>query len=147
MLADAVAYTEDRFKPRFIVDLATLTGAIIVALGHHYAGMYATEDGLATALSAAGEATGERVWRMPLAREYDKQIDSRFANVKNTGGRDAGSITAAHFIKRFVKDTPWVHLDIAGTGFGSPQTEVNRSWASGWGVRLLDRLVADKYER
>ncbi len=147
VLADAVAYTEDRFKPRFIVDLATLTGAIIVALGHHYAGMYATDDGLATALSAAGEATGERVWRMPLAREYDKQIDSRFANVKNTGGRDAGSITAAHFIKRFVKDTPWVHLDIAGTGFGSPQTEVNRSWASGWGVRLLDRLVADKYER
>ncbi len=144
VLADAVAYTEDRFKPRFIVDLATLTGAIIVALGHHYAGMYATEDGLATALSAAGEATGERVWRMPLAREYDKQIDFRFANVKNTGGRDAGSITAAHFIKRFVKDTPWVHLDIAGTGFGSPQTEVNRSWASGWGVRLLDRLVADK---
>ena len=81
------------------------------------------------------------------AKEYDKQIDSKFANVKNTGGRDAGSITAAHFIKRFVKDTPWVHLDIAGTGFGSPQTEMNRSWASGWGVRLLDRLVADNYEQ
>ncbi len=147
VLADAIAYTEERFKPRFMIDLATLTGAVIVALGHHYAGMYATEDGLANALSAAGDATGERVWRMPLAKEYDKQIDSRFANVKNAGGRDAGSITAAHFIKRFVKDTSWVHLDIAGTGFGSPQTEVNRSWASGWGVRLLDRLVADKYER
>ncbi len=147
VLADAVAYTEERFKPRFIVDLATLTGAIVVALGHHYAGMYATEDGLAAALSAAGEVTGERVWRMPLGKEYDKQIDSKFANVKNTGGRDGGSITAAHFIKRFVKDTPWVHLDIAGTGFGSPQTEVNRSWASGWGVRLLDRLVADNYEK
>ena len=147
VLADAVAYTEDRFKPKFMIDLATLTGAVIIALGHHFAGMYATEDDLAAALSAAGEATGERVWRMPLAKEYDKLIDSRFANVKNTGGRAAGSITAAHFIKRFVKDTPWVHLDIAGTGFGSPQSDVNRSWASGWGVRLLDRLVADKYER
>ncbi len=147
VLADAVAYTEERFQPKFMIDLATLTGAVIIALGHHYAGMYATEDAMAAALSAAGEATGERVWRMPLAKEYDKQIDSKFANVKNAGGRDAGSITAAHFIKRFVKDTPWVHLDIAGTGFGSPQTEVNRSWASGWGVRLLDRLVADHYER
>ena len=106
-----------------------------------------TEDALAAALSDAGKATGERVWRMPLGKEYDKQIDSKFADVKNAGGRDGGSITAAQFIKRFVKDTPWVHLDIAGTGFGSPQTEVNRSWASGWGVRLLDRLVADHYER
>ena len=147
VLADAVAYTEERFQPRFMIDLATLTGAVIIALGHHYAGMYATEDGLASALSAAGEVTGERVWRMPLDKEYDKLIDSKVANVRNTGGRAAGSITAAHFIKRFVKDTPWVHLDIAGTGFGSPQTEVNRSWASGWGVRLLDRLVSDKYER
>ena len=147
VLADAVAYTEQRFKPKFMIDLATLTGAIIIALGHHYAGMYATDDALAAALAAAGEATGERVWRMPLAKEYDKQIDSKFANVKNSGGRDGGSITAAHFIKRFVKDTPWVHLDIAGTGFGSPQSEVNRSWASGWGVRILDRLVADNYER
>ena len=147
VLADAVAYTEDRFKPKFILDLATLTGAVIVALGHHYAGMYSTDDDIAAALSAAGNATGERVWRMPLDTAYDKQIDSKFANVKNAGGRDAGSITAAHFIKRFVKDTPWIHLDIAGTGFGSPQTEVNRSWASGWGVRLLDRFVADTYEK
>jgi leucyl aminopeptidase len=106
VLADAIPYTEDRFKPKFIIDLATLTGAIIVALGHQYAGMFATGDGLAASLSAAGEATGELVWRMPLAKEYDKQIDSKFANVKNTGGRDAGSITAAHFIKRFVKDWP-----------------------------------------
>jgi leucyl aminopeptidase len=146
VLADAVAYTEDRFKPKFIIDLATLTGAIIVALGHLNAGMFATDDALAASLSEAGEATGERVWRMPLAREYDKQIDSRFADVKNTGGRDAGAVTAAQFIKRFVKSTPWVHLDIAGTAMGSPQTDTNRSWASGWGVRLLDRLVADKYE-
>jgi leucyl aminopeptidase len=146
VLADAVAYTEQRFKPKFIIDLATLTGAIIVALGHHHAGMYSTDDGLAVALSAAGEATGERVWRMPLGKEYDKQMDSKFADVKNAGSRDAGSITGAQFIMRFVKDTPWVHLDIAGTAMGSPQTDVNRSWASGWGVRLLDRLVADKYE-
>ena len=147
VLADALAYTEDRFKPRFVIDLATLTGAIIIALGHHHAGMFSTDDALATALLAAGEVTGERVWRMPLAKEYDKQIDSRFADVKNTGGRDAGAITAAQFLKRFVKDTPWAHLDIAGTAMGSPQTDVNRSWASGWGVRLLDRLVADTYER
>ena len=146
VLADAIAYTEERFKPKFIIDLATLTGAIIVALGHHQAGMFASDDKLAAALSAAGTATGELVWRMPLGKEYDKQIDSKFADVKNAGSRDGGAITAAHFIKRFVKDTPWVHLDIAGTALGSPQTEINRSWTSGWGVRLLDRLVADNYE-
>ena len=146
VLADAIPYTEDRFKPKFIIDLATLTGAIIVALGHHHAGMFASDDALAARLTAAGEETGELVWRMPLAKEYDKQMDSKFANVKNAGGRDAGSITAAQFIKRFVKNTPWVHLDIAGTALGSPQTEINRSWSSGWGVRLLDRLVADNYE-
>jgi leucyl aminopeptidase len=146
VLADAVAYTEQRFKPKFIIDLATLTGAIIVALGHQHAGMFATDDKLAAALTSAGEATGDKVWRMPLGKEYDKLIDSKFADVKNAGGRDGGSITAAHFIKRFVKDTPWVHLDVAGTAMGSPQTEINRSWASGWGVRLLDRLVKDKYE-
>ncbi len=147
VLADALAYAEDHFKPKFMIDLATLTGAIIVALGHHYAGMFSTDDALAAALATAGEATGERVWRMPLGKEYDKQIDSRFADVKNTGGRDAGAVTAAQFLKRFVKGTPWAHLDVAGTAMGSPQTDVNRSWASGWGVRLLDRLVADKYER
>jgi leucyl aminopeptidase len=146
VLADAVAYTESRFKPKFIIDLATLTGAIIIALGHHHAGMFSTGDDLAAALTAAGDATGDRVWRMPLGKDYDKQIDSKFADVKNTGGRDAGSITGAHFIKRFVKDTPWVHLDIAGVAMGSPHTDTNRSWASGWGVRLLDRLVKDNYE-
>jgi leucyl aminopeptidase len=146
VLADAIAYTEDRFKPKFIIDLATLTGAIIVALGHLNAGMFASDDALAGQLTAAGKATGETVWRMPLGKEYDRLIDSKFADVKNAGGRDGGSITAAHFIKRFVKDTPWVHLDIAGTALGSPHNETNRSWSSGWGVRLLDRLVADNYE-
>ena len=104
-------------------------------LGHEYAGMFSNDDRLCDRLTKAGQATGERVWRMPLGPEYDKLIDSKFADVKNTGGRWAGAITAAQFLKRFVKDTPWVHLDVAGTAMGSPQTEINRSWASGWGVR------------
>ena len=149
VLADAVWYCQDRFKPKFMVDLATLTGAIVVALGYEYAGMFSNNDELSERLKEAGEATGEKVWRMPLGPEYDKMIDSRFADMKNTGGsRWAGSITAAQFIKRFVDDrTPWAHLDIAGTGMDSRQTDVNRSWGSGWGVRLLDRLVAEHYER
>ena len=147
VLADAIAYTEERFKPKIIVDLATLTGAIIVALGHYHAGLFASDDGLANALLAAGTATGEALWRMPLGKEYDKAMDSKVADVKNAAGRDAGAITAAHFIKRFAGDTPWAHLDIAGTAMGSPATDINRSWASGWGVRLLDRLVADNYEQ
>ncbi|MCX5493213.1 leucyl aminopeptidase [Kaistia dalseonensis] len=147
VLADALWYVQKEYEPRVIIDLATLTGAIIVALGHDHAGMFATDDALAAALSKAGEATGEKVWRMPLGAAYDKQIESKFADIKNTGGRDAGSITAAQFLKRFVTDgTAWAHLDIAGTAMGSPQSEINRSWASGWGVRLLDRLVADNYE-
>ncbi len=147
VLADALTYVQKKFKPAFIVDLATLTGAIIVALGHEYAGMFCNDDELAARLTAAGTATGEKVWRMPLGAEYDKMIDSRFADIKNTGGRYAGSITAAQFLKRFVDDAiPWAHLDIAGTGMASPQTDVNRSWASGYGVALLDRLVADNYE-
>jgi leucyl aminopeptidase len=146
VLADMLTYVEDRFRPRWIIDLATLTGAIIVALGHHHAGMFATDDDLAAAISAAGEASGEKVWRMPLAPEYDKLIDSKFADMKNVGGRDAGSITAAQFLKRFVKEVPWAHLDVAGTAMASPSTETNKSWASGYGVRLLDRLIADHYE-
>jgi leucyl aminopeptidase len=147
VLADALHFTETRLKPSVIVDLATLTGAIVVALGHHRAGLFSTDDVVAAGLSAAGEATGELVWRMPLGAEYNKQIDSRFADVKNSGGRMGGSVTAAEFLHRFVMDTPWAHLDIAGTAIESPQTEINRSWASGWGVRLLDRFVADSYEK
>ena len=146
VLADALTYVRDKFKPRFIVDLATLTGAILVALGHERAGLFCNDDELATRLSAAGEATGEAVWRMPLGPAYDKLIDSKFADMKNTGGRNAGSITAAQFLKRFVGDTPWAHLDIAGTGMSSPANDVNQSWGAGWGVRLLDRLVAEYYE-
>jgi leucyl aminopeptidase len=149
VLADVIWYAAKRFKPKFMVDLATLTGAIIVALGQEYAGMFTNDDKLAERLTKAGEATGEKVWRMPLAPEYDKMIDSKFADMKNTGGsRWGGAITAAQFIQRFVAEkTPWAHLDIAGTGFDSRQTDINKSWGSGWGVRLLDRLVADYYER
>jgi leucyl aminopeptidase len=147
VLADVLHYVNTRFKPKFMVDLATLTGAIIVALGHEHAGLFANDDKLAERLLKAGTATGERLWRMPLGAEYDKKIDSKFADMKNTGGRDGGSITAAQLLQRFVDKTPWAHLDIAGTGMGSPQTDINKSWASGFGVRLLDRLVADHYEK
>ena len=146
VLADALWYTEEKLQPKAIVDLATLTGACIIALGHEYAGLFANNDELAEALTAAGEASGEKVWRLPLAKEYDKLIDSKNADMKNTGGRAAGSITAAQFLQRFVKDTPWAHLDIAGTAMGSPKTEISQGWSSGFGVRLLDRLIADTYE-
>jgi len=146
VLADALWYANDRFKPKFMVNLATLTGAIMVALGQHYAGLFSNDDELATRLSAAGQATQERVWRMPLGPEYDKLIDSKNADMKNIGGRYGGAIIAAQFLQRFVKDTPWAHLDIAGTAMGAPASEINQSWGSGFGVRLLDRLVRDHYE-
>jgi leucyl aminopeptidase len=147
VLADVLYYVNKRFKPKFMVNLATLTGAIIVALGQQYAGLFSNDDKLAERLAEAGEVTGERVWRMPLGAEYDKLIDSKFADMKNAGGRWGGAITAAQLLQRFVDKTPWVHLDIAGTGMGSPQTDINKSWGSGWGVRLLERLVEDHYER
>ena len=147
VLADVIWYAQDRFKPKLMIDLATLTGAIIVALGKEHAGLFATDDKLAADLIAAGEATGERVWRMPLDKAYDKLLDSKNADIKNIGGRHAGSITAAHFIGRFVKGTPWAHLDVAGVAMDSARNDTNQSWASGWGVRLLDRLVADQHER
>ena len=148
VLADALWYTQDRFKPRFMVNLATLTGAIIVALGNHYAGLFSNDDTLSAQLSSAGEVTGEKVWRMPLGKEYDKMIEGKFADIRNIGGgRAAGSITAAQFLQRFVNDVPWAHLDVAGTAMGSPSNEYSQSWASGFGVRLLDRLVADNYEQ
>lgn len=146
VLADVLWYVAQKFKPKFMVDLATLTGAIMVALGTEYAGMFSNNDQLAERLTEAGQATGERVWRMPLGPEYDKLIDSQFADMKNTGGRHGGSITAAQFLQRFVDGTPWAHLDIAGTAMGAPKTDINQSWGSGYGVRLLDRLVAEHYE-
>ncbi|MET4799350.1 leucyl aminopeptidase [Bradyrhizobium sp. LB11.1] len=147
VLADVLWYVAKKTKPKFMVDLATLTGAIVVALGTDHAGMFSNNDELAERLHAAGIESGEKVWRLPLGPEYDKLIDSQFADMKNTGGRHGGSITAAQFLQRFVDGTPWAHLDIAGTAMGAPKTDINQSWGSGYGVRLLDRLVADNYER
>jgi leucyl aminopeptidase len=147
VLSDLLHYVNKHFKPKFMIDLATLTGAIIVALGQEYAGLFANDDRLAERLVQVGNEIGERVWRMPLGPEYDKMIDSKFADMKNTGGRHGGAITAAQLLQRFVDKTPWAHLDIAGTAMGSPQSEINRSWGSGFGVRLLDRLVAEHYEK
>ena len=146
VLADLLWHVQERYKPKFMIDLATLTGAILVALAQEYAGLFSNNDELSERLTQAGQATGERVWRMPLGPEFDKMIDSKFADMKNTGGRHGGSITAAQLLQRFVNDVPWAHLDIAGTGMSAPQTEINKSWGSGWGVRLLDRLVRDYYE-
>jgi leucyl aminopeptidase len=146
VLADVLWHVAKKFKPKFMVDLATLTGAIMVALGTEHAGLFSNNDELAGRLIKAGVETGEKVWRMPLASEYDKLIDSQFADMKNTGGRHGGSITAAQFLQRFVDGTPWAHLDIAGTAMGAPKSEINQSWGSGYGVRLLDRLVAEHYE-
>ena len=147
VLADVLWYVQDRFKPRFMVDLATLTGAILVALGKEHAGLFSNNDELSQRLSDAGYATGEKVWRMPLAPEYDRMIDHDVADVKNIGGRHAGSITAAQFLQRFVNSVPWAHLDVAGTAMDAGRTAINQSWGSGWGVRLLDRLVSQHYEK
>jgi leucyl aminopeptidase len=147
VLADVLWYIQGRFKPKFMVNLATLTGAILVALGKEHAGLFSNNDELSARLSDAGLATGEKVWRLPLTPEYDKLIDHDVADMKNIGGRLAGSITAAQFLQRFVNNVPWAHLDIAGTAMDAVKTPINQSWASGWGVRLLNRLVADHYER
>lgn len=147
VLADALWYTQDRFKPKFMVDLATLTGAILVALGKEHAGLFSNDDKLSEQLAGVGQETRERVWRLPLAPEYDKLIDSDIADMKNIGGRLAGSITAGQFLQRFVNDVPWAHLDVAGTAMDAVKSPINQSWGSGWGVRLLDRLVARHYEK
>lgn len=146
VLADALWYTQDRFKPEIMVNLATLTGAILVALGKEYAGLFSNNDELSEKLTEAGTVTGEKVWRLPLGKAYDKLINSTIADMKNIGGRGAGSITAAQFLQRFVDDVPWAHLDIAGTGMAAAKTDINRSWGPGFGVRLLDQLIADNYE-
>jgi len=147
VLADVLWYCQDKYKPEFIVDLATLTGAIIIGLGHEYAGMFANDDKLAEQLFAAGTATEEKVWRMPLHDNYDKKIKSDAADMKNIGGRDAGSITAAQFLQRFVNKTPWAHLDIAGMAWSKEAKPTVPKGATGFGVRLLDRFVADNYEK
>ncbi len=147
VLADALWYTQDRFKPKFMINLATLTGAILVALGKEHAGLFSNDDKLSDQLSVVGQETRERVWRMPLAPEYDKMIDSDIADMKNIGGRQAGAITAGQFLQRFVNGVPWAHLDVAGTAMDAVKSPINQSWGSGWGVRLLDRLVERHYEK
>lgn len=150
ILADAVWYAQDKYEPVALVDLATLTGAVIVALGHEHAGMCSNDEDLAHAISAAGTAEGELVWRLPLSAAYDKLIDTPNADMKNIAGKPvAGSIVGAQFIKRFVQDgTPWAHLDIAGTATkaGPYDDPLSPAWATGYGVRLLNRLIANKYE-
>jgi len=143
VLADALHYTETRFKPQVMVNLATLTGAMIVALGKEYAGMFTNSDGLAAQLSAAGEATLEPVWRMPLGKAYHQQLKSHVADMKNIGGPAGGSITAACFLERFVAETPWAHLDIAGKAWSDKSTTTVPKGGTGYGVRLLSRMVDD----
>jgi len=148
VLADALSFTEKKFKPQFIVDLATLTGAIIVCLGEEYAGLFSNDDNISKKIFDAGEKVNEKVWRLPLHKNYDKLMDSKIADVQNinyAGG--AGSITAAQFLQRFiVNKTPWVHLDIAGMAFSKKAANLNPGGATGFGVRLLNKFVEDNYE-
>ena len=148
VLADALTYTEEKFKPKFIVDLATLTGAIIVSLGSEYAGLFSNDDKLSKQLITAGEKVEEKVWRMPLNKNFDKLIDSKNADMQNinyVGG--AGSTTAAQFLQRFILNkTPWAHLDIAGMAFSKYGGALNSGGATGYGVRLLNKLIEDNYE-
>jgi leucyl aminopeptidase len=146
VLADVLWYCQEKFDPRFMIDLATLTGAIIVALGHEHSGMFSNDDELSERLAMVGKATGEKVWRMPLGDSYDKLIRSDIADMKNIGGRPGGSISAAQFIQRFVNNKPWVHLDIAGMAWSTKDAPCVPKGATAYGVRLLDRLVAQYYE-
>jgi leucyl aminopeptidase len=148
VLADCLWYAQERFKPKAVINLATLTGAVMVALGKEHAGLFSNNDELSEQLTAAGRETGEKLWRLPLGPKYDKMIESKVADIKNTGGKWGGSISAAQFLQRFIQEgTPWAHLDIAGTAMSSVDSDINRSWGSGFGVRLLDRLIKDHYER
>jgi leucyl aminopeptidase len=147
VLADLMHYAQQRFHPAIMIDLATLTGAIIVALGHEQAGMFCNDDTLAGQLFEAGQATGEKLWRMPLGEAYDKQLKSDIADMKHVTGRPGSSITAAQFLQRFVNGTKWAHLDVAGMVWASKDAPLHAKGATSYGVRLLDRLVAQHYER
>lgn len=147
VLADVLWYTQARFKPQMMVNLATLTGAIVIALGDHYAGLFSNDDQVSERVLAAGEKTHEKLWRLPLTKDYDKEIDSVIADVKNIGeGRKAGSVTAGQFLQRFVNKTPWAHLDIAGVAWADKEKPLCAKGASAFGVRLLDQMVRDAYE-
>ncbi len=147
VLCDVMWYAQETYKPAAMIDLATLTGAVIIALGHENAGVFSNNDDLADAFLKAAGAENEGAWRLPLGAGYDRQLKSRVADMKNIGGRPAGSITAAQFLARFVKDeTPWIHLDIAGVASLKGGTKLAPKGATGWGVLALNRLIADKYE-
>lgn len=148
VLADVMWYAQERFKPQAMIDLATLTGAIIISLGHEHAGLFANDDVLADRILAAGKAEGEPLWRMPLSDAYDKGLNSPVADMQNIAGPavGAGSIVAAQFLKRFVKDTKWAHIDIAGVAWSKADKPTVPKGATGYGVRVLDRLIADNYE-
>jgi len=147
VLADALTYTQRRFAPKFIIDLATLTGAIVQTLGYEHAGVFSNTDALVQRLQAAGRHTGERVWQLPLDPFYDKMIKSKIADMKNIGGGNSGAISAAQFLLRFIEKTPWAHLDIAGVAWqDGEQKPMIPSWGTGWGVRLLNRLLIEHYE-
>jgi leucyl aminopeptidase len=147
VLADAMTWGQRQYRPETMVDLATLTGAMIIALGHEYAGVFSNDDGLAQKLIAAGLATGDRLWRFPVGEAYDKLIDSPIADMKNIGPREAGSVTAATFLQRFVEEgVKWAHLDIAGTVWADKPGPLWDKGATGYGVALLDRFVADNFE-
>ncbi|MEM1273634.1 MAG: leucyl aminopeptidase [Pseudomonadota bacterium] len=147
VLADVLWYAQDRFNPKAVVDLATLTGAIIIGLGHENAGVFSNDDAFCKAFLKAAETAGEGAWRMPLGAAYDKQLKSDIADMKNVGGRAAGSITAAQFLQRFIKeDVPWIHLDIAGVAHVKSGTAMAPKGATGWGVAALNQLIADDYE-
>ncbi len=146
VLADILWYAQDRFKPKVMLDAATLTGAIVVALGTHYGGFFTNDDALVAPMKTAGDQVGEPIWQMPLHKFYDKKIDTPNADVKNMADRWGGAIYAAAFLQRFVNDTPWVHVDLAGTIFGSGKTPTNQGWSSGYGVRLFERFISE-YEK
>jgi leucyl aminopeptidase len=146
VLADVLWYAQQKYDPRFMIDLATLTGAMVITLGHEITGFFSNDDDLAAKITAAGELTGEKMWRMPLGDAYDKLIKSDIADMKNVGGRPGGAITAAQFIQRFVNGKPWAHLDIAGTAWATKDSATVPKGATAIAVRALDRLVADNYE-
>jgi leucyl aminopeptidase len=147
VLSDAVAYVQRTYKPTTIIDLATLTGAILISLGHEYAGLFTPDDELASKLMKASDESGDKLWRMPLGDAFDRMLDSEIADMKNVGPREGGSITAAQFIKRFIEDgVKWAHLDIAGMAWSDKASSTYAKGATGFGVRLLDQFVADNLE-
>jgi leucyl aminopeptidase len=147
VLADVLWYAQDRFKPKGVIDLATLTGAIIVALGHENTGVFSNDDALCNAFLRAAAQEGEGAWRMPMGQGYDDKLKSRVADMVNSCGRDGGSITAAHFLRRFIKpDMPWCHLDIAGTALLKSESALAPKGATGWGVMALNRLIQNQFE-